>query len=114
MKPLFTVRTSSSSYGRYVVHTSDTTSRHFWHRREAQAFADECQRDYAILHLANAAVLVARANHYMVGLVGDFDWEHLTSANQLLIDRELAGDLTEAEADLAMAVLQGKAGRVPL
>lgn len=65
-------------------------------------------------HISDAALKVARANHYLVTLKPDLLHAHLDEAVQLLIDRMKSdgtvADYTVEETDLAFEVLFAAGG----
>jgi hypothetical protein len=60
-------------------------------------------------HIADAAVLTSRANHYLIRLVPIRE-EDASAAKQLLISMENKGDLSEEEMDRALFLLSEAAG----
>jgi len=58
-------------------------------------------------HLAEAAVKVAEANHYLVGIVAEeVDFDVASDAYEILVDMENSGDISHSVADLAFDALQ--------
>lgn len=60
-------------------------------------------------HIADAAVLASRANHYLIRLVSIRE-EDASHAKQLLIDLENNGEVSEEEMDRALFLLSEAAG----
>lgn len=60
-------------------------------------------------HIAEAAVIASRANHYLIGLVPIMEAD-ASNAKQILIDLENRGELSEEEMDRALFLLSEAAG----
>jgi hypothetical protein len=64
-------------------------------------------------HLAEAAVLVAKADHYLVGINVDedeLDFDTAMDAHGILVEMENKGELSEEVANLAFQVLDDAYG----
>lgn len=64
-------------------------------------------------HLADAFVHVARANHYMVGVVDAYTSDELDAAEQLLISVENAPHGEHAHVELALDIVEHAKGGLP-
>jgi len=60
-------------------------------------------------HIADAAVLAAKANHYLV-TIHKVSRGAAEDAWQVLVNRENAGDITSEEMDLAAILLEQASG----